>query len=174
MEELGEEETFLNDVWNVYFHDPFETDWTVKSYLRLSSISSVEEFWVNMNSMKPHVHKGIFFIMREYVFPCWDDPHNINGGCLSIKILKDHLPEFWEDLCVKLLGETLLKDEHREHWNLVNGISSSPKKHFCIIKVWLKNDTLASKDFFNILPRYYGEILYKSNMEYIHQDTPTT
>lgn len=166
-----EVETFLNDVWNVYFHDPFDVDWTVKSYIRLSNISSVEEFWANMNHMKQNVYKGIFFIMREYVFPCWDDPNNITGGCLSIKILKDHLPEFWEDLCIKLLGETLLKEEMREHWNLVNGISTSPKKHFCIIKIWLKNDTLANKDYFNIIQKYYGEILYKSNMENIHQDS---
>lgn len=168
---MNEDETFLNDVWNVYFHDPFDIDWTVKSYVRLSSVSSVEEFWANMNHMKQNVYKGIFFIMREYVFPCWDDPNNITGGCLSIKILKDHLPEFWEDLCIKLLGETLIKEEMREHWNLVNGISTSPKKHFCIIKIWLKNDTLANKDYFNIMHKYYGEILYKSNMENIHQDS---
>ncbi len=166
-----EEDTYLNDIWNVYFHDPFDIDWTDKSYIRLATVSSVEEFWENMTCMKPQVHKGIFFIMREYVFPCWDDPNNITGGCLSIKILKDHLADFWEDLCIKLLGETLLKEEKREYWNLVNGISTSPKKHFCIIKIWLKDDTLASKDYFNIPNKYYGDILYRSNMDNIHADT---
>jgi hypothetical protein len=81
------------------------------------------------------------------------------------------LADFWEDLCIKLLGETLLKEDKRSSWNLVNGISTSPKKHFCIIKVWLKDNTLASKDFFNIPNKYYGDILYKSNMENIHTDT---
>lgn len=171
MEEI--EDLYLNDIWNIYFHDPFETDWTDKSYIRLATISSVEDFWENMLFMKPQVHKGIFFIMREYVFPCWDDPNNITGGCLSIKILKDHLADFWEDLCIKLLGETLLKEDKRSSWNLVNGISTSPKKHFCIIKIWLKDNTLASKDFFNIPNKYYGDILYKSNMENIHADVPT-
>jgi hypothetical protein len=167
------EELFLNDVWNVYFHDPFDTDWTIQSYHRLSNVSSVDEFMQNMSHMKSNVHKGIFFIMREYVFPCWDDPNNITGGCLSIKILKDNLADFWEDLCIKLLGETLLKEDKREHWNLINGISTSPKKHFCIIKIWLKDDSLANASFFDIPNKYYGEILYKSNLDNIHHDSTT-
>jgi hypothetical protein len=169
----SDDEVFLNDVWNVYFHDPFDVDWTTTSYIRLASIGSVDEYWENMSFMKSNVHKGIFFIMREYVFPCWDDPNNINGGCLSIKILKDNLADFWEELCIKLLGETLLKEDKREHWNLINGISTSPKKHFCIIKIWVKDDTLSNKDYFDIPPKYYGDILYKSNLENIHQDTNT-
>jgi hypothetical protein len=128
------------------------------------------EFWNNMQCVKDNIQKGIFFIMREDVFPCWDDPNNITGGCLSIKILKDNLPAFWEDLSIKMLGETLLKDNKKEHWNLVNGISTSPKKHFCIIKIGLKNNTLCSKDFFNLPSNYYGDILYKSNMENIKGD----
>jgi hypothetical protein len=166
-----DDEIFLNDVWNVYFHDPLDIDWTIPSYIRLSNVSSVEQYWENMNCLKPQVHKGIFFIMREHVFPCWDDINNINGGCLSIKILKEHLPEFWEDLTIKLLGECLLKEEKKDLWDIVNGISTSPKKHFCIIKIWLKNDSLANKEFFNIPQKYYGDILYRSNIENIHNDS---
>lgn len=165
-----DEELFLNDTWHLYFHDPFDTNWTLESYKRISTLSSVEDFWKNMEHLKSNIHKGMFFVMREHVFPCWDDTNNITGGCLSIKILKDNVADFWEDLCMKLLGETLLKTEHQEHWNEINGISTSPKKHFCIIKIWLKSDVIANKDFFNILPKYYGDILYKSNMENIHND----
>lgn len=165
---------FLNDVWNVYFHDPMDHNWTTCSYIRLTSIGDVQEFWSNMNHMKDQVSKGMFFVMREYVFPCWDDTNNINGGCLSIKILKEHVPEFWQELVIRMLGETLLKDNYRQHWNLVNGASVSPKKHFCIIKIWLKDGSLSDKDFFNIPNNFYGEILYKSNLENIHQDTSTS
>jgi hypothetical protein len=36
-----------------------------------------------------------------------------------------------------MCGETIFeKDIHN---NLVNGISISPKKNFCIIKIWMKN-----------------------------------
>ena len=100
---------FLNDLWSLYFHDPSDTDWNMKSYKRLANISSVEEFWQHHDCYIEKVHQGMFFIMREHIFPCWDDPNNINGGCLSIKVLKENMKVFWEDICIKMMGESLAK-----------------------------------------------------------------
>lgn len=162
---------FLNDVWALYFHDPYDTDWNTPSYKMLTMIGSVDEFWKHHLCLKQNFSKGMFFIMRDGIFPSWDAPPNINGGCLSIKVLKEHLADFWEDLVIKMLGETIIKESHRaKHWNCVNGLSTSPKKHFCIIKIWLKDGDLSSKDYFNILPKYHGDILYKSNMENISNE----
>ncbi len=163
-------ETYLNDVWTFYFHDPYDNNWTNESYKLLGTISTAEEFWQHHEHVKQDVNKGIFFMMRDYVFPCWDDPANLEGGCLSIKVLKDAVSDFWEDVCIKLLGETLLKPEYRDKWNCINGISTSPKKHFCIIKIWVKDGTLFSKDFLDIPSSYYGEILFKLNRDNIQQE----
>lgn len=167
-------ELYMNDVWCFYFHDPYDSNWTNSSYKLLGTLGTVEDFWQHHLCVKDHINKAMFFLMRDYVFPCWDDVANIEGGCLSIKVLKEHVSEFWEDMCVKVLGECMLKEEHRKHWNLINGISCSPKKHFCIIKIWVKDDTLDSKDFFNLLPGYYGDILYKSNKENIQNENVKT
>jgi hypothetical protein len=166
-------ETFLNEIWNIYFHDPDDENWTNQSYVRLNIFSSVEEFWHNFIPLKENINKGMFFIMRESIFPSWDDSSNINGGCLSIKVLKDHLPNFFEELSVKLVGETLLKEPHRDKWAIINGISTSPKKHFCIIKIWLADTSLASKEYFDIPPKYYGDIIYKLNRDNILNDSLT-
>lgn len=164
-------ETFLNDVWNLYFHDPYDVNWNNASYVRLASLASVEEFWKHHICLKGHLHKGMFFLMRDGIFPAWDASPNIKGGCLSIKVLKEHLAEFWEDLIVKALGETIVKESSRGvGWSCVNGLSSSPKKHFCIIKIWLKDMEISSKEFFNILPRYHGDIIFRSNMENINNE----
>jgi hypothetical protein len=160
-------EHFLNDIWNLYFHDPYDSNWTNASYVRLATMSTIDEFWEHFISLKGNLHKGMFFIMREYVFPCWDDENNINGGCLSIKVLKENMAEFFEDLCAKLLSEKLLSDNKIDFWNSVNGVSTSPKKSFCIIKIWLKDEVLNDKKFFNLNPNYYGDIIYKSNRENI-------
>ena len=56
---------------------------------------------------------------------------------------------------------------------MINGISTSPKKHFCIIKIWLADTSLANKEFFDIIPKYYGNILYKSNRDNIINDSIT-
>ena len=163
-------ELYLNDIWTVYFHDPNDTDWTHSSYINLGNISTVDDFWNHHVGYREHAHKGMFFIMREHVFPSWDDPCNLTGGCLSIKVLKDDMNKFWEDLAIKMLGEDLLVDGYKDKWSCVNGISTSPKKHFCIIKIWLQNDELSNKSFFNLLLDYHGDILYKSNQDNISND----
>jgi hypothetical protein len=163
-------DVFLNDVWTMYFHDPNDLNWTNSSYINLGNISTVDDFWNHHSQLKDNIHKGMFFLMREHVFPCWDDPCNIKGGCFSLKVLKDDMPAFWEDLCIKLLGETILKDDKQDFWDIVNGVSTSPKKHFCIIKIWLKNLELNNKTFFDIIPSYYGDMLWKSNIENINND----
>lgn len=164
------EEVFLNETWNIYFHDPYDTNWTTTSYNFIGQITSINDFWMHHNKLHDHIHQGMFFIMREYVFPMWDAEENIEGGCLSIKVLKENMADFWRDLTIKVLGENLIKPEYIKHWNLLNGISTSPKKHFCIIKIWLKDNTLNNKDFFNLKETYYGDILYKSNRENICGD----
>ena len=164
---LAEDDIFLNDTWNLYFHDPYDTNWNNSSYVRLTSICSVDDFWKTHLSLKNNLHKGMFFIMRDGIFPAWDSTQNINGGCLSIKVLKEHMADFWEDLTIKMLGETLIKEAYRSNWSSVNGISTSPKKNFCIIKIWVKDNKISNKELLNVLPKYHGDIIYKSNLECI-------
>ena len=160
------EEELLNDLWALYFHDPLNSDWNLSSYIRIEDISTVQGFWKAHDLLKSNVHLGMFFLMREYVFPCWDDPNNKDGGCISIKVLKNESLVFWEKMCIALLGETLLKEPSRAKlWSSVNGISTSPKKHFCIVKIWLKE--AIDLAMFNFPPGFYGEILYKANAENI-------
>lgn len=162
------EDIFLNDIWGLHFHDPYDNNWNYDSYMNLGTMSTVREFWNYQNSLGEKVQNGMFFIMREHIFPCWDDENNRHGGCLSIKILKQDLVQFWETVSMRLLGETLLLPEFRSlHWDQVNGISSSPKKHFCIVKIWLKSDTVTDSKMFRLPLAHHGDILYKSNNESI-------
>lgn len=164
-------ELYTNDIWNMYFHDPYDENWSIQSYIRFATINSPQSFWRVHNLLKDKIHSGMFFIMREHVFPCWDDENNISGGCLSIKVLKQDMKDFWENLCIRLLGETLLLQEYQKtFWDNINGISTSPKKHFCIIKIWLRTDKLNSKLFYDIPPNFYGDVLYRSSVETIEQN----
>lgn len=169
----ADEEVFLNDIWTMYFHDPNDPNWTNSSYVNMGNISTIDEFWNHFNTLKDNAHKGMFFLMREHVFPCWDDPFNINGGCLSIKVLKEDMYSFLEDVCIKILGESMLTGSKSDMWNCINGVSSSPKKHFCIIKIWLKNDEINNKSFFDLSPMYYGDVIFKSNVDNIANDNKT-
>ena len=79
----------------------------------------------------------MLFVMRDNVDPLWEHEDNIKGGCWSLKIPKGNILEIWKKITIHLLNDNILNVDDI----VVNGISISPKKNFCIIKIWLnKND----------------------------------
>lgn len=169
-----EEDIFLNDIWRLYFHDPYDNNWNYDSYMNLGTMSTVKEYWQLQNAVADKFQSGMFFIMREHIFPCWDDENNRDGGCLSIKVLKQELQMFWEMLSMRLVGESLLLPDNRLlNWDKINGLSTSPKKHFCIVKIWLKDDVVGDSKMFKLPLNHHGEILYKSNNESILNNNTT-
>lgn len=161
----------LNDIWSFYFHDPNDNNWNYESYVKICDISTVEEFVKLNHLVKDKIHGGMFFLMREYVFPCWDDENNIKGGCISLKIANTDVASIWTTLAYRLLGETLLKDPmHVEFWNHVNGISISTKKYYCILKVWMKDVIINDRAHFRIPSQVKGDVLFKTNQSCIDAD----
>ena len=115
------DDVWLNDVWTIYFHDPADSSWTLDSYRRLGDIATVAEFWQMQETIAPSVTTGMFFAMREHVFPCWDDKSNIEGGCVSIKVSMRSVSAAWELLFKRAVGETMMADAGQ--WDMLNGIS---------------------------------------------------
>lgn len=158
-----DEPHYMDEVWTLYFHEPSDDNWTMPSYLRVGDISSIEDYAAARYALKNRVPDGMFFLMREHVFPCWDDKNNLEGGCLSIKLPKRVVEPFWEELCVRTLSETLAKKKEDAH--IVNGISVSPKLFYSIVKIWLAEER-DSTDF--DIPRgYSGEIVFKRSRDFI-------
>jgi hypothetical protein len=155
--DAADDDVFVNDLWSVYFHNPSDDNWNFDGYIKIIDIASVFEFWSLQKQFNTFVEKGMFFIMREHIFPCWDDVHNKDGGCLSVKVLKNNMTVYWGELSMAVLGEFL--GAH------VNGISTSPKKSFCIVKIWLDKDASCNPASYKIPLGYYGEVLYKANSE---------
>ena len=160
---VEEEDIFLNDIWSVYFHNPISNNWERDGYIKISDISTIIDFWKVFNELNNYIQSGMFFFMREHIFPKWDDPLNKDGSFLSFKVMKDNIKLFSENILINLFGEELLIEEHRDKWDYINGISFSPKKNFCIVKIWFKNKELKDKSIFNIPRNYQGEIIFKDN-----------
>lgn len=157
------EEHFLPDVWCLYFHDPYDSNWEKSGYKLIHTISTIEDFAACHCLLNQHWSKGMFFLMREYVFPQWDAEENKKGGVLTLKVINTELLSFWLELCGKLLLETLLKPEYYEKSDHINGISVSPKRDFCIIKIWISSQDLKSASYFRMPPSYHGDIIFKSH-----------
>lgn len=152
--------TYLNDSWSVYFHDN-TTNWDNDSFHFVTNITSVDNFCEVFKSLHDCWYSGMFFIFRSHIMPRWEDEHNIDGGCYSIKVNSNDITEKWFDLCSSLLGETIGKEEI--HSLNVNGISITPKKNSNVIRVWLKDNTLAQLTNYNITGSKYSTILYKKH-----------
>jgi hypothetical protein len=75
--------------------------------------------------------------MRKGITPQWEDPKNRNGGAFSFKVVNKQVYEVWKILFAALCGESLFIEN--EINKSVTGITVSPKKNFCILKIWLDN-----------------------------------
>jgi hypothetical protein len=127
----------LNDKWNLYYHLPDDKNWDASSYTTiLGDIQFAEEVLAINKSMPEQViMRCMLFLMREGIGPTWEDTRNRNGGCFSYKISNKDVPQAWKELTYMLVGESM--STNKNFIPLINGITISPKKNFCIVKVWL-------------------------------------
>jgi translation initiation factor 4E len=158
--------TFLNDTWSLYFHDPEDEDWSEKSYKHVATMSSVEDFIGVQKNFEDAWSKGMFFVMREHIKPLWEDEHNCNGGCISFKIMKNEVSKFWFLFSGMVVGENIMHGEHKHKlWDKVCGVSISPKRSFCILRVWISDKDYGGVQYYNIEPPSYTKIMFKSYCE---------
>jgi len=134
----------LNDKWNLYYHLPDDKNWDVSSYTTiLGDIQFAEEVLaINKMIPEPVIMRCMLFLMRKGIAPMWEDPKNRTGGCFSYRILNKQVADVWRTLMLLTCGETLTTNQSLSKH--INGITISPKKNFCIVKIWL--DTTAYQD----------------------------
>jgi Eukaryotic initiation factor 4E len=133
------EETPLQNVWTYYYHLPNDKNWNVDSYVTISKdIKTVETLIAVNETVTDHIIKNcMLFVMKRGIKPMWEDPQNRNGGCFSYKVINKTVCQVWRKLMYLLCGNSLTVDP--KHSEMVNGITISPKKGFCIVKIWLSS-----------------------------------
>ena len=156
----------LNTSWTLWFHSPTDNDWTIDGYKQIATFSTIESFWGVYRYLSPiHIQNGMFFLMREGILPIWEDSQNKDGGCWSFKIIKKDIYNSWNELTIHALSEKITKDTGNTM--NINGISVSPKKSFCIIKVWNKNSNTNNSAILSkrIPYLYICDSIYKSHCD---------
>lgn len=128
----------LSDKWTLWAHLPHNTDWSLKSYIPIFTFTSLEDCIAITESLpNTLIENCMLFIMKENIKPIWEDSKNRNGGCFSYKVLNKNVYKVWKDLTYLLIGGTI--SSQNNFVKNVNGITISPKKNFCIIKIWMAN-----------------------------------
>ena len=152
----------LHDRWTLYYHSPTSNDWSNASYTKVASFHTIEGFTELFRVLDtiPELHYGMLFLMRGNILPTWEDKRNCKGGCWSYKVSGEAaVLSTWKQLAVRLTGETLSTVPM-----LLNGLSMSPKRGFCILKIWNRDSQRKSKTLLNVddlteLDKH-GEALY--------------
>jgi len=126
----------LSDKWTLWAHLPHDTEWSLKSYTKIYEFETVEDAVAITEMLPPKlIMNCMLFIMRSGITPIWEDTRNRNGGCFSYKVTNSDVPFAWKQLTYSIVGETISNTQSLlPH---VNGITISPKKNFCIVKIWL-------------------------------------
>jgi hypothetical protein len=168
----------LNTRWVVWYHNPSDQNWTMDSYKDILELHSIEDFLVLKNSWKvclPEVHEGMYFMMRKTesgypILPMWEDEYNKNGGVWSFKINKEEAETVWFKLCTYMLGENVCNKV--DDCKYINGISISPKKNFCIVKIWNSDNKMSETSLLSNELKFLNlsEVLYSSHMNNIERD----
>jgi hypothetical protein len=141
----------LNTNWLIWYHNPKDTSWDISSYKDIIEVGTLEEFVVLDNSWTaclPDISEGMFFMMRrisptEIIYPQWEDIHNRNGGYWSFRIAKEDAWRIWSGISALMVGETLCKN-----MSIINGMSISPKKSYCILRVWNNDKSISDTSLF--------------------------
>jgi len=128
----------LRRKWNLWAHLPHDTDWSLKSYKPIFKFTSAEDTIAICETLPDILVKNcMLFVMRDGISPMWEDVNNRDGGCFSYKISNKCVYEVWRELTYILVGETI--SSNSSFVDNVTGITISPKKNFCVIKIWLAN-----------------------------------
>lgn len=169
----------LNSTWVIWYHNPSDNNWEMSSYKKLYEFNTLEDFFLFQNTWKnnlPKLNLSMMFMMKkldnyEFIYPMWEDTNNQPGGCWSFKVPSVNINDVWLQLCFHIITENV--GNRQEVNDSVNGISFSPKKGFCIVKIWNSTTDIQNTDELNDSINAFMDkstCIYKSHIESIDKD----
>jgi hypothetical protein len=163
----------LPNSYRVLAHHNDDKNWDYLSYHNITILNKwreLSQFFNTLNKSSGECKYTDFdiFIMKGEISPMWEDLENRKGSICSVKI--DSITvgyELLKNLSYHMVNNTLLKFTPNL-WNVVNGLSFSPKKidnnnsdSYCvIIKIWFKVNIIK---FGNIDKLFNNEIAESIN-----------
>ena len=148
---MSDKEIKLESKWILWNHKLDDNSWSNDSYNNMYEINNLFDYKIlEDNITLQNLQNTMFFLMRDNIFPTWEDPLNKNGCGASFKVPSTNIYDIWNKLTSYLICENIQKDI--KYWDNINGISISPKKEFNIIKIWFKNNVIDMKSINFIEP----------------------
>jgi hypothetical protein len=122
--------------WKAYFHEPEDKLWTADSYKLLQTITTWESLGALLRELGPHkTTNGLLRVMRGDTSPLWENKVNIRGGSYCLKVNRRSAIDVFQ----RYLAAAILGVAANNPANEIVGVTISPKRGFCIIKIWNLN-----------------------------------
>ena len=103
----------LKEEWVLWFHSINDSNWNKSSYKKLFVLRDLYDVKIIIDTFKQnHYQNGMFFCMKDSIFPTWEDPNNRLGGCLSFKVYSKNIVEEWNTLLLKCITGSIMKSEN--------------------------------------------------------------
>lgn len=157
----------LNNSLTFYLHLHDTREWNLESYNKILTFDNVEHaILLNDEIHYDLIKKSMMFLMKEDIKPMWEDLPNKDGGCFSFKVLNKDIEQVWKEVYFNVIGGTITKNS--KYYQNINGITLSPKKKFCILKIWMKDCVLKDPEIFVSIPNLSvnGCLFKKHNPEF--------
>ena len=139
----------LSCKWCLWAHLPHDTDWSIDSYKKIHTFDTLEDA-IALCSITPDkmVKNCMLFLMKDGILPTWEDTANKEGGCFSYKVTNKNIYENWVKMFYLVIGNTA--SVNTDFMSKINGITVSPKKNFCILKVWTSDCSVQNSSVINV------------------------
>ena len=134
----------LDNNYTLWMHMLYDNDWSINSYKKIYSFNTIEKAACLIENLNSEIiEKTMIFLMKNDIKPIWEVEENKKGGCFSYKITTCYIYELWKKMSYMLIGNSMIDDDIIV--KNINGISISPKKNYCIFKIWI-NDVANFKE----------------------------
>jgi len=136
MSELVNGNSQLSSSWTLWSHLPHDSDWSIESYKNIMTFDTIESACAIIETLlESMINRCMFFLMRDNITPVWEDSRNEAGGCFSYKVSHKCINITWKKIVYAVIGNTL--SSNYDMLQSINGVTVSPKKNFCVVKIWM-------------------------------------
>jgi hypothetical protein len=156
------ETTKLKTTWVLWYHDPENRDYSLKSYIEIAPFATPVQFWSVIDSIpKEAWESGMYFFMRKGYKPQWEADEHKHGGAWSKKVDAGDTHAVFIDCMVHCLAESFLKSSNE----CIAGVTVSPKGQFHIVKVWNSTTAVCDRKLFSpsLRMKLGDDIAYKAH-----------
>lgn len=118
--------------WTLWYHEKNNRNWDKLSYTKIFEIKTIKDLWGVYNNIN-NFDAQLYFLMKNDIFPLWEDTNNRSGGCWNFVIPRGISKDVWKNLSLLLVGLTINKKNSNDG---ICGISIHPRREETFIKIW--------------------------------------